>query len=101
MKYERCNCQVFDSDDGGDESADGEEREKSVALDKFGNVVMSKAAVERAALKEARLAARAARTAKASGVIGRRIERASSQPGLSKKRQDGLVACVILFFRIR
>ncbi|CAM9857813.1 unnamed protein product [Ascophyllum nodosum] len=55
---------VFDSDDGGDESADGEEREKSVALDKFGNVVMSKAAVERAALKEARLAARAARTAK-------------------------------------
>lgn len=54
---------VFDSDDeGGDFGAD--EDDKEVVYDKFGNV-MDRAAIERAALQEAREKARAARAAKA------------------------------------
>lgn len=59
--------QVFDSDDGGasggDEDGGGGGDGDGVLYDKFGNVV-DKAAVERAALQEAREAARAARAAK-------------------------------------
>lgn len=64
--------QVFDSDDGvasgGDEDGGGGDGD-GVLYDKFGNVV-DKAAVERAALQEAREAARAARAAK----VGRGIK---------------------------
>lgn len=65
------DVQVFDSDDdvgSGGLDYDNESHE-GVARDKFGNV-LDKAASERAALDEARAAARAARAAKVSVWVG-------------------------------
>lgn len=65
------DVQVFDSDDdvgSGSLDYDNEGRE-GVARDKFGNV-LDKAAGERAALEEARAAARAARAAKVGVCVG-------------------------------